>query len=267
MSDFLKSFNDLDRTIPDIRVELPYSGKEILMRPFNTKEQMSIVKAIEKEDFDLVHLALDELLKNCVLNADFNIDDLVSKERDLLLINLRIESVSEDFTFYWDCDNKVKTDGKEHVCGKRNTKSVNLDSLKLDELQGDMETTISLKDKECDITFGVSYRGKEKEATEYINKKNKELGEGSELNELELVNVIYATTIRSVKIGENLHTELNLDERLEIIESMHLDDRKSLESFADNIKGLEYNMKQEVKCSKCENTRTEEMEWVAFFTV
>ena len=278
MSDFLSKFSGLDRTIPDIRIQLPYSGKEILMRPFNTKEQISIVKCIEKQDYDLVQLALDELLKSCVINEDFNLDEISSKERDLLLIYLIIESISEEFSFYWDCEAEATVEQKEdgpkdaeteeetQTCDHQNIAKVDLSTLEIEPPQSEMEMDIKLKDRDCEIKMGIAFRGPEREGTEYIKSKREELlKEDKELSENEVVNVVYAVSIRSVTMEGQSYTDLSLEDRLEIINSLHLDDRKIIENFANSIKGLEYKLEKQVKCSKCGATQEEELDWMSFF--
>jgi hypothetical protein len=277
MSDFLNAFNGLPKTVPDIRVKLPYSGKEILMRPFNTKEQMSYVKALETDDFKLVQASLDQILKNCVLNEDFNIDELVSKERDILLISLRIESVSEEYTLFWTCTNEVEKDDKkptkegedeDNICGHENKETIDLDTLKLEEPKGEFETTIKLTDKECDVRIGVALRGKETEAVDYIEKKTKELEKKDEqIDDYDVYNAIYASIIRSATIGDKTFENMSFEDRLNLIEGLHLNDRKQIENFTNQTKGLEYNLKREVTCSKCKKKQTENLDWLSFFMV
>lgn len=264
----LDAFNNLPRAIPDIRVKLPYSGQEILMRPFNTKEQMSIAKAIEKRDFDLIHKSLDSVLTNCVLNEGFNIKNLIAKERDILLIRLRAESISEEFNFDWVCNGTIETEqqGVKDIkkCGKKNTENIDLDELPLLEISGKMDTSITLCDRDCVLNIGISTRGDEIEAMEYADKIRKSLVDDT-LSDKEYSNIIYASTIKSIVIEGKVYDNNSFEDKLGIIEGLHSDDRSKFDTFANQVKGLEYDFTRKVKCKSCKHEQNETMQWLSFF--
>ena len=124
MSEALDLFLASKKEIPDISYVLPGTGEEIFMRPFTTKEQKAILKAMEKEDHILLSEAFDQLLRNCVTNKDFNPDKLLAKDRECLLIKLRQESVKDDYTHNWECPS----------CGKPNVHKISLNNIPFEKV-------------------------------------------------------------------------------------------------------------------------------------
>jgi hypothetical protein len=254
MTEGLNAFKGLTKDIPEIRIRLPYSGQEILMRPFTTKEQIGLLKALEKNDIDLVNEAFDAMLTNCVLNEDFSIGDITSKERDLLLIKLRIESVTEEYKVPWKCEK----------CEKSNLNGLDLTTLSILEPKSKMDEEIKLSDRDCILFYGITRRKDEKLANAYIKKLENDLKEDESLLDQEVADCIYASIIQKMKIGENEYTDMSLEERLEIVTDMDLNDKTKIQKFAEQIKGLEYNLNYEAVCT-CAHKQNQELEWVAFF--
>lgn len=262
MAKGLDAFLSAKKDIPDIRVTLPYSGKEILMKPFNTKQQMAVLKALQKEDFKLVHAALDALLEACVVNEDFNLDDLIAKERDILLVNLRMESVDENYIYPWTCNS----------CKKYHEDNVDLRELKLEEPKGEMISDIVLdhdiEGGPATITVGITTRKQEKDFAERLEDLE---NEEDDVISKEVALLMYASAISKLKIGDVEYTgdDFSFDDRVRFVHELSLDDVKKIENFANQVGGLQYDFKREHTCTNpdCKHTQVDELDWISFFMV
>jgi hypothetical protein len=260
MSDaVLDIFRKAKKEIPDIRYVLPGSGKEVLLRPFTTKEQKGVLKALEKEDQVLVGEALDSLLSNCILNG-IKVDELFTKDRECLLINLRKESVKEDFKHLWTCEE----------CNEKNTLTKDLGQLSIKELPSDAikTKTIDLIDrKDIKLVLGLTTRAEEKKIISYTKKQTKN---NDSMSQAELLNAAFAAAIKEIiyinEKGEEQKMAVSFDDRIKLIEEMSIDDKTQIQKFFESLSDYGYDMKiGSQTCKGCQHEQEVELEWMGFF--
>lgn len=273
MSEALDIFMKAKKEIAEIRYVLPGSGEEVFLRPFTTKEQKSILKAMEKEDQILIGEAMDELIKKCVVSPEkFNPMTLLSKDRECLLIKLRQESVKEEFEYSWTCEE----------CKTVNKVSVDLSKLEFEKLataDGMKHKEVKLND--CDITLilGTSTREDEKCILAHA-KKNSAVK--AQLSQAELLNAAYASVIKGIKVTktkdvkdesgstssveEDVIIKVPFSERLRILDEMSFDDKNKIKIFFEELEkyGFDTNLGIQT-CKSCSNEKEQEMEWMSFF--
>jgi len=273
MSEALDIFLATKKEIPDISYTLPGSGEEIFMRPFTTKEQKAILKALEKEDHLLLSEAFDQLLKNCVTNKDFNPDQLLSKDRECLLIKLRQESVKEEFIHNWKC-------GK---CETSNTHKINLSDIPFENVINKdslKNKEITLRDRPITLILGMANRGDEKKIFEHAKKNSAT----KDVSQAELINAAFAAIIKGIKIkktrnvkdaqGNDNHIEeevilsLPFADRIKILEDINIDDKNEIKKYLESVDKYGFALTLgTLKCKKCEAESEETMEWLSFFMV
>lgn len=273
MSEALDIFLASKKEIPDISYVLPGSGEEIFMRPFTTKEQKAILKALEKEDHVLLSEAFDQLLKNCVTNKDFNPDKLLSKDRECLLIKLRQESVKEDFIYNWKCSK----------CEAPNTHKINLSDLSFEKIVNKdslQNKELALRDRPITLILGMALRGDEKKIFEYAKKNS----DKKDISQAELINAAFAAIIKGVKVKKTrnikdaqgndkpVEEEVVLDipfaDRVKILDDLNMDDKNEIKKYLEGVDKYGFNLSLgTLKCKKCENESEESMEWLSFFMV
>ena len=61
---------------PTYTLDLPLSKKKVIFRPFLVKEQRNLMMALESDDKDTLERNVKQVLTNCTLSTDINIDDL-----------------------------------------------------------------------------------------------------------------------------------------------------------------------------------------------
>lgn len=79
---------------PTFTLELISTGEKIKYRPFTVKEEKIILVAQASNDINQVVDAMKQVIVNCVVEKDFNVEKLATFDIEYLFINLRAKSVS-----------------------------------------------------------------------------------------------------------------------------------------------------------------------------
>ena len=61
---------------PVYEIELPLSKKQIRFRPFLVKEQKNLLMAMESDDSDTIERNIRQVLTNCTITDNIDIDKL-----------------------------------------------------------------------------------------------------------------------------------------------------------------------------------------------
>jgi hypothetical protein len=93
--------------VPIYELTIPSSGKEIKVRPFLVKEEKLLLMAAESEDDQEIINTTIQIIKNCVVEGDVNVDKLPFFDVDYLFIALRAKSISETVDMSFICNNEV----------------------------------------------------------------------------------------------------------------------------------------------------------------
>ena len=62
--------------VPSYEIDLPVSKKKLKYRPFLVKEQRNLLMALESQDSNSTQQAVRDILINCTLSDDVDIDKL-----------------------------------------------------------------------------------------------------------------------------------------------------------------------------------------------
>jgi hypothetical protein len=196
------------------------------------KEQKNLLMAMESNDREMIEKNVKQVLQNCTINENIDIEKLPVIDIEFYFLNLRARSVGEIVENKYRCDNEV--DGNK--CGNIMEVSVNLLDLKVTNIKED-DDLIQLTD---DI---------------FIKLKYPEFSILNKINNLEAVTDIafemIAESVEYVYDGEQYHysNEIPHQEMLEFIESLNQQQFSKIEDFFANLPKLE--KKIEMKCSRC----------------
>lgn len=80
---------------PTFTTELPVSKQTITYRGFTTKEQKILLVAKESNDVEQAILAAEQVINNCVVDEDFDIDRISIIDFTWIMIAIRSKSVSD----------------------------------------------------------------------------------------------------------------------------------------------------------------------------
>jgi hypothetical protein len=265
-NDVLSQFKNLKKDIPDCKFDLPGSGESIFFRPFTTKDQKALLKAMEKDDYDLAQEAFDALLNRCVSNDGFNALNLYPKDRESLLIALRKESVKDEYEDSWICRNEVGDGDEKTECGHENTVELKLSELDFTQLdKGSFLKEIPLTDRDCTLVMDMAKRGDEKNVMNHAKKHSKGLKDTSRT---ELLHATMASFIQSIKMGEEEVTDLPFTDKVAIIDDLSMADRASVQEYIKELEKYGYEMNiGEHTCEQCGQTTARELDWMYFFAL
>ena len=232
--------------VPTYELELPVSKQKIKYRPFLVKEQRNLLMAIEGNDPAATHLAVRDILNNCTLTENFDIDSLPIIDVEFYFVNLRAKSVGEIVESRYKCNNFVNGD----ECGNIMEKNIDLTEVKVqipdnvsNEIQITPTITVKLKYPEFKIV---------KDSLNY-----------SDINEITFHMI--AQSIEYIYDGEQFYyaNETTVEELVQWVETLNQDQFNKIEDFFTNLPKLKENIN--ITCSKCGFNHTIEVEGLESF--
>lgn len=217
---------------PIYELDLPLSKKHVRFRPFLVKEQKNLLMAVESGDSKSIEQNVKQVLNNCTVTENIDIEKLPVLDVEYYFLNLRARSVGEVVENKYRCDNQV--DGS--ACGNIMETSINLLDIKI---EGAKEN-----DDVIQLTDTISIKLKYPEFS-VINKLSK-LTDVSDIA-FEMI----ADSVEYIFDGEQFYyaKETTTEEMVEFIEGLNQQQFAKIEDFFANLPKLE--KKIEMKCSRC----------------
>ena len=232
--------------VPTYDIELPVSKKKIKYRPFLVKEQKNLLMAMESSDSEAIQSAVRDILYNCTLTENVDIEKLPIVDIEYYFINLRAKSVGEIVESRYKCNNEVEG----QVCGNIMEKDIDLTQIKVKipkDINPEIQLTPNIQIKMKYPEFGVV-----KDSLKFDN-----------INQVTF-NMI-AESIEYIYDGEQFYYghEAQPGEMIEFIESMNQEQFSKLEKFFEDLPKLQETVN--IKCGKCGFDHTIEVEGLESF--
>lgn len=223
--------------VPVYEIKTIIGKKKIKFRPFLVKEQKLFLMASESDDPDEILSITKQVLKNCILSEDVDVDKLPTFELENLFLNLRARSVQEVVELKYKCNNNIKdTEGNEKKCGNIVSTELNL-----------LEVKPNLDPKHTNkLAFtpemGVVLKYPDFSMLEKISK----IEEQDEISiEVLIGSIDYIYDKDSVYYAKD-HTRQELEDFIESLQQKHLE---QIKQFFETIPKIEHTL--HFKCSKC----------------
>lgn len=218
---------------PTYELKLPSNGKEILIRPFLVREEKLLLMAAESKDEQEIIRTTKQVINNCLVSGEVDVEKLPFFDIDYLFIALRAKSVGESLDLKFNCQ-AVQPDGD--ICG--NAFDVKIDITNVELLQK--------KDVEKDINIAPSIRIKMKYPTYSLMKAI-----SMEDIPIERKIVVITNCIEQIIEKDKVYTQKDFTktELKNFVEGMTQEQFKKLEYFVDNFPTFAINAKS--KCGKC----------------
>lgn len=218
--------------LPTYEIKLPSNDRKIKIRPFLVKEEKLLLMALESEDVNDIIETTKQIVNNCIIDADIDVDDLPFFDVDYLFIALRAKSVGDSVEVKFTCNNRVENG----MCN-------NVFPAQIDITNCKTVTDESIK-KVIDLGSGIQVKMKYPSYTTMKTILDNESVMNKKIN-------IIANSIEHIVEGENVHTlkDKTKEEIVEFIENLTRDQYKKLEYFVDNFPG--FVITAEAKCNKC----------------
>jgi hypothetical protein len=217
---------------PVYDLELPLSKKKIRFRPFLVKEQRNLMMAMESDDKETIERNIRQVLHNCTLTDDLDIDKLPIIDVEFYFINLRARSVGEVVENKYRCENEIE----ETRCG-------NLMDVNFNLLEVQIETDPSINDV-IQVNNQISVKLKYPEFSIVQRASKFE-------NTTDMAFDMIVESIEYIFDGEQYYYAEESDpaELIEFVESLNQAQFEKIEEFFNKLPKL--NKKLEVDCKKC----------------
>jgi hypothetical protein len=217
---------------PVYELTLPLSQKRIRYRSFLVKEQKNLLMAIEADDKETIERNIKQILHNCTLTPDVEIEKLPVVDIEYYFLNLRAKSVGEVVENTYICNNEVNGE----VCGNKMEVSINLMDIKVERPDG-VSDVVQLTDK---ISIKLNYP--EFATVEKLS---------TEENSVTAAFRVIADSVDYIFDGDQYYyaSESSPSELMEFIESLNQEQFSRIEKFFENLPKIRKHV--EIKCSKC----------------
>ena len=224
--------------VPMFELVLPLTKKKVKFRPFLVKEEKILLMAMESEDDNATSLAIKQIVNNCLITDNVDIESMPVLDLEYLFLNLRARSIGEIVELQYKCNNKVKDDkGEEQECGSVIKLPVNLL-----EIQPVIPETHKNK-IEFSPTMGMFMR--------YPSFKSIENDGTSESTEVERVMNILVKCVESIYDADNIFyaKDIPQEELVEFIENLTREQFVKVQEFFDTMPKI--SKKLNFGCKKC----------------
>ena len=218
--------------VPLYDIEIPSSKEKIKVRPFNVKEEKLLLMAMESKDVNEIVNTVKQVINNCIINGEVNIDKLPFFDIDFLFIFLRAKSIGEAVEVNLTCNNTLE-DGS--TCG--NIFPAMMDIAKCEVVYPDkISEDIKLNDKQ-----GVKMR-----YPNYAAMKRVEFG-----NEVDEKTNTIVNAIDYVYDAKGMYSwkDYSKEELKEFVEGLTEENYNKMMEFIDNFPT--FVVKMEATCNKC----------------
>ena len=217
--------------LPTYEIRLPSDNKTITVRPFTVKEEKLLLMALESDNKDDIIRTVKQVINNCLISGDVNVDKLPFFDIDYLFIFLRAKSIGENVDVNLTCNNVIE-DGT--VCGNVFPTKMDVNNIEVDKPEN-VNDEIKLSDE-----AGVKMK-----YPNYVTMKNIEMSELDEKTNLIANSIDYIWD----ENGKHSAKESTKEELIEFVEGLTEKNYNKLEEFVDNTPT--FSVKLEAKCPKC----------------
>jgi hypothetical protein len=218
--------------VPNYELIIPSNGKKITVRPFLVKEEKILLMAVESNNLSDIINTTKQVIKDCIVSEDVNIDTLPYFDIDYLMVALRAKSIGETIDVKFTCKHEI--DGKE--CG--NTFKATIDVSNCTVKKPDVENVIKIGN-----THTIKLKYPTYGTMKFINDNDSIINK--KLN-------LIAGCIDNIQQKQKVYTakDVTPKEMGDFLEGLTKADFSKLENFVDNLPT--FVITTQAKCTKCE---------------
>jgi hypothetical protein len=218
--------------VPTYELKLPSNGKEVRFRPFLVKEEKLLLMAVKSNDANEIIRTTKQVINNCLIDSDVNIDVLPFFDVDCLFIAMRAKSVGENIEVNFICQKETEV-GK---CGGKFAINIDISNVEIEK-----NTNVS-----SDIEFNSNLIFKMKYPSYSIIKF---LNDGDDSLEKKIK--IISASIDKIFINGSYYSNKDMtpEEIHSFIENLTQEQFNKLSEYVSNFPS--FYVKGKGKCSKC----------------
>lgn len=218
--------------VPTYDLTLPSNGQTITIRPFLVKEEKLLLIAVESKDNQEIIKTTKQVINNCIVKGEIDVDKMPFFDIDYLFIALRAKSIGESIDINFTCNNVVN----DQRCGNVFEAKIdisNCEIVKDETISNDIKLTdkISVKMKYPSYSIMKTIMGNESNVDKKIR--------------------IIVSCVDRVIDGDKVYTtkDFSKEELKAFVEGLTQEQYKKLEKFVDNLPS--FVVKSSAKCGKC----------------
>ena len=137
--------------VPIYELNLPHLERKISYRPYLSKEERILRYAQESGDETDITNAVHQIVRNCVLDSDLDIDTLPSFVIDYIFIMAKAKSSGDKTEVEFECN--TIPEGKEVKCGTSFKVELKVTDIKMPEIPTNLEE-VKITDK---VSVALTY--------------------------------------------------------------------------------------------------------------
>lgn len=217
--------------VPIYDLKVPSTGQVMKVRPFNVKEEKLLLMAVESKKADDIISTVKQIINNCVIESEVDINKLPFFDIDYIFIFLRAKSIGDSVDIVLTCNNETENG----ICGNRIASK--LDISKVDMIK---EETLT-DDIKLDKTKGVKLK-----YPNYATMKRIEYGNPVDIKTNIIINSIDYIYDKNGIYSSKDHSK---EELKEFVESLTEENYKKMEAFVDNFPTFAVVLEED--CDKC----------------
>lgn len=214
---------------------LPGSRRTIRFRPITTGEMKRLLSFEGEENPKVVAKVMNDLISNCILDEDFEVEEMFLKDRPYLMLQMRMKTKGNKFNATYECEK----------CGLENVVVADLSKFEVKTIDfSSVDPTISISD-ELELEMRFLKVGDEIEAYNVIK------GDYTKTKtQAEMVIAMYANSINSVTAGNEIYENLNIIDKIHFVENLPSMVYEKITEWHDTYDyGMDTSYKH--KCLKC----------------
>lgn len=218
--------------VPTYDITLPSNGKTIKIRPFLVKEEKLLLMAVESKDNESIIKTTKQVINNCIVSGDLDLEKMPFFDVDYLFIALRAKSIGEKIETSYVCNNIV--DGEK--CGG--------------VFETDIDISNCIIEKNDDISMDITLTSKLSIKMKYPSYSIMKAITGNESNFQKKIRII-SSCIERIVNGDKIYSskDFSKEELIEFIDGLTHEQYAKLEQFVDNLPS--FSIKSEGTCPKC----------------
>jgi hypothetical protein len=234
---------------PTYELTIPSTGKTVMVRPFLVKEEKILLMAAASDDDMEIVNTTKQIIQNCILNNDVDVEKLPFFDIDYLFIALRAKSIGEKIDMRFTCNNVIGE--QKEVCNHVFIAPVDIAKARIVK-DDTISMTVPITDK---ITIKLKY------PTYSVMRMIKDEDGTMERKIKVLINCIDQIVNRDIVTSAKDYSK---DELRTFIESFTEEQFTKLSEFVENFPSFVVDL--DAECGKCGfNHHIEYTDYASFF--
>lgn len=207
-------------SFPTFELTLPSTKQVVKYRPFLVKEEKILLIAQSSEDPSQILNAVKQVLNNCIISEDIDVNSLTTFDIEYMFIKIRAKSVN----------NIINLTYKDNEDDQKYTFEVDLDEIEVKEFPGHTNK-VALENNDYVL---LKYPGPD------IAKAVLDSAEEADVFFKIIVNCIDKIFIGGVEYDASKYSEVELDE---FLQSLNVSTFKNFQEFFDTMPRLYHELK------------------------